>query len=180
MENCSWFFFYIKYTVKQRSVFLFYEKEMKKYYWVFLVATVVVFLAGCGKKTVNVPLEDQKVPEIFDESQVTSWTCIAACNIRWGKEQSIQLKDCLSHCATIPEPLKNSGEICEDVKKMTKDDCYSSIANETVNADLCGKIEDMPFRYSCYFGIAEKTKDKTICEKIDNETRKYSCQKVTR
>lgn len=145
-----------------------------------MVAIVAVLLAGCGKKTVNTPIENQRVPEIFDESQVTSWTCTQACTIRWGKEESMQLKDCIAYCSTLPEPLKNNGEVCEDTKKMKKDDCYSSIANETVNADLCEKIEDKPFRYSCYFGIAEKTKDKTICDKIDNETWKYSCQKVTR
>ncbi|MBU0763079.1 MAG: hypothetical protein KKD39_08645, partial [Candidatus Altiarchaeota archaeon] len=59
-----------------------------------------------------------------------------------------------------------------------KNSCYSRIAIDTNNSNLCQYIESsrLPPKDYCYEAIAKTTGDVNLCEKIEDSNRKISCR----
>lgn len=154
---------------------------MKKFSLLFIMMFALL-LIWCGNRaTIDENNDEEVVVNEVQESDFNKSDCIKWCemmqNKEWEKEWMLQLfENCESLCNAWEAMETNDASGCEDSEGVLRDSCYSSVAYETGNPDLCKKLTDWLLQFGCYTSIAEKTKDISICDNIDDKMRKTSCE----
>ncbi len=154
---------------------------MKKFSLVVLLG-LSLFLLWCWNQETNdeehnnQPDEQQqnvsKSESDFDMSECMKW-CEMMRNKEWLEEK--MFGDCKSLCTAGKAMEEGDASGCEDSEWIMKDSCYSSVAHETLNPNICEKVTDGMIRYGCYASIAEEKKDDSICNKIEDKMFKAAC-----
>lgn len=155
-----------------------------------IVGIMSLFLMWCGKSDVTeegvvkeeITTQEEVSDESNNESSFDMSDCMKWCEMLWNKKTSrTQMeKDCSALCEAWNAIETKNANDCEKSEGIMKDSCYSSIANDTKNPDLCKKITDGMMRYACYVSIAEETKDISLCEKIEDSLFKATCEQTVK
>lgn len=64
---------------------------------------------------------------------------------------------------------------CEEIKIVSRDECYWHVARLNKDADLCEKITDSYYKDKCLRDVAVTTQDSSVCEKITDINEKEDC-----
>ncbi len=167
------------------------KNGIKKYIWIILGVILLVILV----LLILFLNSDKQNSSIITECEnLNNEELKASCYI----QVAIQKQD-LSKCEEIGKRWLNAEETCyaefsiankdasgcEKLKETHKDACYTQVALNTNNAELCEKIQNRAItdigkgefsNYDeCYSKIAEKRNDPLLCEKVLGNNRKNFC-----
>lgn len=144
-----------------------------KRFSLFVVIMFSLFLIWCGNQSIEQESEtNTKIESDFNVSDCIKW-CDLIRDKDWFKEE--MFLDCKSLCEGWKAMEELNPSACEKLDSIIKDSCYSNIAYETNNSELCGNIEDLMMKHTCYAIIAEEIKDVSLCNKIDDKIFKNIC-----
>ncbi len=144
--------------------------------WVFL-------LVACSPK-VSVEKSKATVASSTTSSTGTSSRedCMTGCKVMWnsnagnaGKSENEMMLQCNSLCDAGQGMQNNDVASCEKAEGVLRDTCFSDVARNTNNPELCKKITQTMLINTCYIGIVEKTKDTSLCENISVNYMKEVC-----
>ncbi len=81
------------------------------------------------------------------------------------------------YCFKDVATSKYNEQICEKIsKQLIKDQCYSEIGPKRGIEAICQKIvEDKEARSDCYSGVAQENFDFELCDKVENDEKRGRC-----
>jgi len=77
-------------------------------------------------------------------------------------------------------PSHESAKHCQRLPKVQRTECFSLIALEESNTDICDYIIEIGFRVVCKKSIAVKECSESLCNKIQQEWKRQNCLDAVR
>ena len=117
---------------------------------------------------------NEKITSNADCQQVCTSTLFANAT---PQEQSKCQTSCQTSVKIASAQLSDCDDIQEISQgSITKDSCIMNKAVAQKQADYCQNIQDATMVSACYTTIANETKNPELCDNIPNETEKTVCR----
>ncbi|MEF2174963.1 MAG: hypothetical protein V3575_00715 [Candidatus Absconditabacteria bacterium] len=166
----------------------------------FLIIPILLTIGGCGNQNIdeNKPIENtnqeegindlvqelnQELGNVESDGKTTKQDCMAGCEIMWkssplnsDKSSDEMEKECNSLCDASQGMENNDISQCEKAEGMMRDSCFTDIAQDLNQPEICGKISEPMLRNGCYTSIAEENKDISICNNITDKMWNGICK----
>lgn len=168
-----------------------------------LIIPAVLLISGCGSQSNNDVSNDentnpekeiietmQNMNEVANENssedsevKTTKEDCIAWCELMWtsntankDKSKDEMAIDCNSLCDAAQWIENNDVSECEKAQWLMRDSCFTDIAQDLNQPDICEKITEPTMLYWCLATLAEQNKDLSICDKITDQMWNWICK----
>lgn len=166
---------------------------------IIFIIPVLLFIGGCwSQKDNEISTKDNSLPkkqivqmvedvnnEMWDKNEVktTKQDCMVWCEMMWkwnpwnkDKLSDEMDRDCNSLCDAAQWMENNDISQCEKALWVMRDSCFTDVAKDLNQPDLCEKIQEPMLRNGCLTTLAEDNKDLSICDKITDPLWNWICK----